>query len=71
MEEQTFGSKHFNAIMGRRIEVAMLAQIGVVGNPRDKGTLEAYEYPWLRLRRDNGEVIMLMVHGIWFVKIVE
>lgn len=71
MESPTLGSIHFDAIVGRRIEVAQRESIGVINGHRDKGILESYEYPWLRLRRDNEEVVLLMVHGIWYVKIAE
>jgi hypothetical protein len=34
----------------------------------DEGYLEAFEHPWIRLRRDSGELLLLCVYSVRLIK---
>jgi hypothetical protein len=37
----------------------------------DEGYLEAFEHPWLRLRRNGGEILCLCVYNVRLIKPVK
>jgi len=52
-------------LIGQLIEVTSME-----GQDRyvDAGTLESYGYPWVRLRKKNGELLCFPVHNIRIMK---
>lgn len=41
------------------------------GEASDEGILEAYDYPWIRLRKGKDELLCFPVHNIRFVKMLK
>lgn len=52
-------------LVGQPVEVTSME-----GQDRyvDTGTLETYAYPWVRLRKKNGELLCFPVHNIRIIK---
>jgi hypothetical protein len=53
-------------LIGQRVEVW---SVGTDMAYHDTGTLEAFEYPWIRLRSDSDEVMCFPVHNVRLVKL--
>ena len=48
-------------MIGKRIKVTT---VGASTRFVDSGVLETYDHPWLRLRKDNGQILCLPVYNI-------
>ena len=65
MTDQMPGGDILQGLLGQRVRVE-----STTGDARftDDGKLEAYEYPWVRLRKDGGEVLCFPVYHIRLIK---
>jgi hypothetical protein len=54
-------------LIGQPVEVTSME-----GQDRyvDVGTLESYAYPWVQLRKKNGELLCFPVHNIRIIKYI-
>ncbi len=53
-------------LIGKQVEVR--SQYGG-GEGVDRGILEVYDYPWIRLRKDNNEILCFPVQNVRMVKL--
>ena len=65
-ERETRMSDALKDLIGQRVQVETL--YGDSGRFTDEGILEFADEQWLRIRKDNGEVMCLAVRRVRFVK---
>jgi hypothetical protein len=51
--------------------VGQRVRVWSAGANQDEGWLEGYDYPWLRIRNNAGEVLCFPAHNVRLVKALE
>ena len=69
MSEAQWVNTAVGDLVGQRVEVRTVQGGGM--DAVDRGILEAYDAPWLRLRKDNNEVLCFPFYQVRLVKLLK